>query len=335
MSITLANLKSHVTHAINGLSATLPPGTTADAAATFLINRAGRAFITSHTWNFTVAPPRALTFTEPIDIDDATWTAATKTITSTGAFTNYTFYPGDTIEITDGTNAVTGVYQIASRVSNNAITTTQDIGADDAAADIDGTISIRNIALPSDFGALDDLSPFSGSNCTQFYIVSPQNLVQMRYQDWAVLSGTMYGALIYPAKAAATDGPVGPVLQVFPPPAATEDGLLLTYRKCWTELSGDTDVADIPTWAESALVQFVRAFAEGMDDMGSASEVSLKGLNVDPLLAIVKAGPIYQEAIEYDGGVQGVWGPIVNGATSTPMAVTGYSINIRRLNAPN
>lgn len=52
----------------------------------------------------------------------ATWTAATRTLTKAGAFTDYTFYPKDAIYITGGTGfTANGWYLIESRTSANAI----------------------------------------------------------------------------------------------------------------------------------------------------------------------------------------------------------------------
>ncbi len=51
----------------------------------------------------------------------ATWVESTKTLTKTGAFTNYTWTAGDRIYITGGTGVTVGFYEIASKTSNNAI----------------------------------------------------------------------------------------------------------------------------------------------------------------------------------------------------------------------
>lgn len=68
----------------------------------------------------------------------ATWTASSKTLTKTGAFTNYTFRAGDMIYLTAGTGFTANAwYTIASRVSNDAITlsTTQPAGVTMSGAD--------------------------------------------------------------------------------------------------------------------------------------------------------------------------------------------------------
>ena len=66
--------------------------------------------------------------TTPTFVYNASWTDASKTLTATGAFTNYTFVTGDHIRITGGTSTVVqGLYTIASRTSNDAIVLADDI----------------------------------------------------------------------------------------------------------------------------------------------------------------------------------------------------------------
>lgn len=58
----------------------------------------------------------------------ATFTNATKTLSQTGAFTSYTFTAGDQIYISGGTGVTAGLYEIASKTSNDAIVLVADIG---------------------------------------------------------------------------------------------------------------------------------------------------------------------------------------------------------------
>lgn len=58
----------------------------------------------------------------------ATWTAATRTLTKTGAFTTYALQSRDHIYLDTGTNLTAGWYEIATRVSNDAITLKSSAG---------------------------------------------------------------------------------------------------------------------------------------------------------------------------------------------------------------
>jgi len=55
------------------------------------------------------------------DFEDANFVVDDKTIVETGAFTNYVFRSGDTIQITGGTNIVTGTYEIEEKIDNDKI----------------------------------------------------------------------------------------------------------------------------------------------------------------------------------------------------------------------
>lgn len=101
----------------------------------------------------------------------ATWTAATKTLTKTGAFTNYTWRSGDMIYLSAGTGHTVGWYTIASRSSNDAIvlaSATGLSGADnaDTAANVTsatyGETNIcrigREVEVVLDFKAMTDIT---------------------------------------------------------------------------------------------------------------------------------------------------------------------------------
>ncbi len=68
-------------------------------------------------------------------IADGTYNDATKTLTSTGAFTTYVYTAGDQIYIASGTNATPGLYTIASKVDSDNITLTASAGSTDVTAD--------------------------------------------------------------------------------------------------------------------------------------------------------------------------------------------------------
>lgn len=59
----------------------------------------------------------------------ATWDEATLTLTSSGTFTNYTWVDGDMLTVTAATGGTLGDYEIASRVSANAVTLKAGIGS--------------------------------------------------------------------------------------------------------------------------------------------------------------------------------------------------------------
>ena len=69
---------------------------------------------------------------------DHTGGAAERLLTSTGDFAAYTFVSGDTINITAGAGIPAGIYEIATRESDNAITLADDSRLTvDSSADVD------------------------------------------------------------------------------------------------------------------------------------------------------------------------------------------------------
>lgn len=79
----------------------------------------------------------------------ATWTEASKTLTQTGAFTNLNLTNGTAmLQITSGTGAAIGEYQIATKTSSNAITLTTSLStanADLGTGDIVGNMFYLDI----------------------------------------------------------------------------------------------------------------------------------------------------------------------------------------------
>ncbi len=72
---------------------------------------------------------RQLDITLGLAVTNGTWTESTKTLTKTGAFTNYTWTSGDRIYIASGTGVTPGIYEIASKTSANAIVLTTSLSA--------------------------------------------------------------------------------------------------------------------------------------------------------------------------------------------------------------
>lgn len=79
---------------------------------------------------------------KPLTITGATWTQATRTLTKTGLFAEYTFAVGDRVIVASGTGATTGTYIVQSRTSANAIVLQTALGAGaDGQTDIAGSLA--------------------------------------------------------------------------------------------------------------------------------------------------------------------------------------------------
>jgi hypothetical protein len=94
-----------------------------------------------------------------IVLSGAAWTEGTHTLSLTGAFADYTFAPGDSVEIVSGTGATPGNYAISARLSADAIQLATSIGA---GANGQNNISGRTVpgtTLEQIFGSAYGTSP--------------------------------------------------------------------------------------------------------------------------------------------------------------------------------
>lgn len=114
----------------------------------------------------------------------ATWTAATLTLTKTGAFTSYTFRNGDMIYLSAGTGHTVGWYRIASRTSNDAVVLASATGlsgadnADTAANVTDATYSETNICRIGK--QIEVMLNFSGITVTSMHDIAYEFTKAMR-----------------------------------------------------------------------------------------------------------------------------------------------------------
>lgn len=306
MAITLVELKKHVAHALDYTSSINSHGAldTDD-----IINLAGESFYNSRPWNFRLAPPTKLHFTGPITVSGGTWTESTKNLLATGAFASYTKIAGDEINITAGTGATTGDYYISSRTDDDNIVLTESIGASaDGQTDIAGTISFPYVAMPSDFSQLLHAQA-TNTQSYGFQLTTPEHLTNLRNTGISVASYHYYGALVQP-----TDMSVAR-LEIYPTPTATLRNILtIVYKTKWDTL-GTT--SNTPSYADAALVEYVRAFAIGY------AENDFSGATAK--LAGVMQGTIYQAAVTTDGQQQAHYGPVRNGAISMVRRQSGVN----------
>lgn len=92
-----------------------------------------------------------------------------------------------------------------------------------------------------------------------------------------------------------------PRMELAPIPTS-EDVITVSYMAVWEELSEEDAPAKVPPYAESALIQMVRAFALGYEEE-----------NMSQRIMETVAGPIFEQAFLSDGLVQNNYGPIQNG----------------------
>lgn len=257
MSITLGELRDSVTRIV---------GQKPDDLFTIegVINDAGRYLYGMHSWSWRNRPVAPLSYIAPISISDATYTESTKTITKTSGFTNYTFRNAELFDVSAGTNATTGEYQIASKTSANAITLAKSIGSSaDGQTDIDGTINFPYCILPSDFGSNGQIIDITHrDNLT--YSAFPTSVEQVRWLRYnsLIASYAIYYAVSYPSQTSTAAVPADPIMEIYPTPTAADNAvLMLSYKSGWVELEDEDALANVPTGYEYLLKRLVKAFA--------------------------------------------------------------------------
>ncbi len=260
MALTLTQLKAWYEHVAGGAADAIYT----DASTTEIqyINEAGQALLACHPWQFLKRTPALLDFAAPIAIANGTWTESSKTLTKTSGFTNYTYVAGDRITITDGADATTGEYTIASKTSNNAIVLEDSIGSDaDADTDIDGTIYFPYVNLPSDFAEMLGPPTAEGTYGLTMEPVTLDRLELIRASTIA-FGNHYYWALAWPAQSATSVVAPNPRLEIWPPPsAALISAVRIPYRAGWVVLSSAT-VPNVPVWFEPAVIGAVGAIAD-------------------------------------------------------------------------
>lgn len=287
MSLTLAELVRHSSHAVGG---EIP-----DFPALSLVNDAGRWISGAWPWRFFARSPVRLDLRAPISIAAATWDEATLTLSITdpaSALDGYVFLEGDQLQITAGTGADIAFYGVESAdPATGELVLKTSIGADaDTLTDIAGTLQLTSARLPADFTELIG-SPCGSVAGRAIYPMSPEALLDMQAQVASPLAGDFYAAVIH---ADGSDGPV-PTLLLYPPPGTTErSAVMVSYRSGWVELDNDTATgSNTPAWFDQLLIQAVRAYAKGIQTDA-----------MDQELARVRGSVLFMDTCRRDASVQ-------------------------------
>lgn len=312
MSLALQTVLDDVEHALSGpLHSSL--------SATRIVNDAGQYLVSMHDWKWLERPAVELNLRGTITLSNATWTTATLTITKTAAFADYSFLEGDRIEIEDGTNAVLGFYEIAGRTSDDAITLKTDIGATTGSTDIDATIELPSVALPSDFAELLH-APTARSSLLGSMLPTSLSEVLLAREALSSVSSTDYMFAISHGAGPTAGGPPVPRLELDHSPTANDTASFkLFYRAGWPAITGEgstgltEQIIPIPEWLEFPFRQLVRAMALGYEE----SDVK------DMTTRIGEVLPLFEAAKKRDGMVQNSYGRMTGGVIARQMRVPG------------
>lgn len=169
------------------------------------------------------------------------------------------------------------------------------------------TAAQEYINLPSDLWQVESAAGL-WTQIWGFALTSFQAIATMR-QSTIVPPAMYFGAVVHPGQSSATTSPPVPRLELYPtPPTSISNVLLMFYRAGWTEMSGASDIANIPLYAESLLIALCRAVAQGYEEDAVA--------DVSSRVQHVLDGPLFKRTVDADGAIQPTVGMIANGALS-------------------
>lgn len=176
-------------------------------------------------------------------------------------------------------------------------------------ASIDFTADQEYASLPTDFGQEVAIC-YNGDSLNMFRLGTFEEVARLRAA--VVLAPATYvGAIVQPTQASATTTPGNPRLELVPTPVATVTATLKCwYRAKWSEMAYSTgsEVPNIPWHLETLFCEILAAVAAGYNerDAGSMSE----------RMAAIESGPLYRNAVAYDGQIQSNYGEIGPGAAT-------------------
>ena len=269
-----------------------------------LLNMAGEHFVNVRPWRWLKGANAFLDSRGNISITNGTWTESSKTLTSSGAFTNYTFIDGDHVKVTGGTSAILKTIEIASRTSNNAIVLKESLAStsgDLSGGDIAATLQLPTLELPDDCGHITSISG-STSVVNSVSLVDHKELNMLRSQySREDDTGGYQAAVIY------VGTPPRPVLDVHPDfSSSSQDVFRIYYLRNWKRITEAADTLPIPRFCNGAYMQLCRHFALGWEDEDE--------LGLEERLARWEMGPLLVAAAKEDGRSQQEWGRMRGGA---------------------
>lgn len=278
------------------------PGTSLELRE--LVNLAGEHLVAMAPWLWLQGRQLIIRTRPSITLTGATWTEATKTLTKIGAFAGYSFLSADTVEITGGTGATVGTYEVASKTSSDAIVLVTSIGAAaNGQTNIEATLPNDQVAIPSDFD-FQAITAYSLTNglVGSFELTSAQGLLDLR--TWPGLSSTIsFWAIVNWVRGTSGGQPV-PRLDIWPQTTDSEEQIVLFYRGGWKQPDTDTEILSIPNWLNGLFIEVVKAVVNGYEDPEEGS--------VDRRLTALRQSTMFIDAITRDALAQPTVGPMIN-----------------------
>jgi hypothetical protein len=184
------------------------------------------------------------------------------------------------------------------------------------------------VLLPADFGEMVAYQMTEGINFGIAF-TTPQEVATLRSTTITVTQNYYWASTVFPSQVNQHEAPPPPRFEIWPTPSADDaNALTLWYRSKWTKLvkaasAGPPvvldDIADVPEYAEAALIQFVRAFSAGWSE-----RLLEPGGAVEGYLERVMNGKVWEAAVTADNLIQVDHGEMMGGAIQRSYPHTGW-----------
>jgi hypothetical protein len=307
MAITVAHALDHMRHTLGGGELSV------ELDALGVLNQAGEFLVNMHPWRWLIGASALIDLRGVVTGTTATWTAATLTLTDTGAFADYTFAAGDKLEVRAGTGATTGFYELASRTDDDSVVLLASMSSSDlATGDIDYRITANSATLPANFR---DIVALTATDALLYgvQLTTLEQILRNRTSQIEVTTSWNYQAAVNYA-----GSPPVPRLEVWPDPVSNATGVFsIFYRAGWTRLSGDSVSINIPEFTDSLFTRILRYFTRGYEREDL--------LDMGQMLASIMGSPEFIMAAKRDGNTQPFYGKMRGGGAETHSRNFGVS----------
>ncbi len=287
-----------------------------------MANMAGEHLMGARQWVWAEGREVRLRPRKQIALAAATWTEATKRLTLTGAFADYSPLSGDTVVVDAGDDATLGTYEVTARVDADSITLATSIGsAADGDTDIGGVLPNDQIALPADF-TFQGITAYAMTNglISEMETVSPLDMLRFRSLG---TTGSLIGfwALLRHVRSNSGGQPI-PRLELYPRADDDAESLVIYYRAGWLEPATDDEVLSIPVWLNSLYIEMFKAVVNAQDEPENGT--------MDERWTKLRSGVLWLDAVRLDATMQ----PDVGCTTGTWLGYGGRGYGVGRYDVP-
>ena len=192
---------------------------------------------------------------------------------------------------------------------------------------LDFTSGTAYVALPADFGQLVSIR-YNSDSIERFILGTFDEIAALRPE--LVLPSVYVGSIVHPGQTGSTSAPPVARIELVPTPGDNiTAALAVWYRARWTEITYSTgsEVPNVPDYVHSLLSELVAAVAQGYNERDAGS--------MSARLTEIQRGPLFLNAIDYDGLTQPDYGEIGPGAAMSAFGRWRDPVSWASVSAPS